>query len=192
MRPARTPGDMFLADSRGVMLKRRRYRIWQGLAHLRAVICPSRVALECARQHLSEAEWGLFGRMSPGDQDHAICVLLGVQRLSTATAALTKAALLHDVGKAGAGLNLGRRAVIVVLGALGLLDRVASQNANSWRHPFYLHLHHAERGAQLCADAGCAPEVVALVRWHDTNPESVPDQTAPIDLVILQAADDAC
>lgn len=176
----------------GVVLKRWRYRIWQGLSRLQIGVSHQQVDLEDARRQLSVAEWGLFSALTPGDQVHALCVLRGIQRGSTETVALAKAALLHDVGKVGAGLNLGWRALVVVLGALGRLERAASQDPNSWRHPLYMHLHHAERSAQMCADAGCASEVVALVRWHDTDPESVPDHKVRTHLAILQAADDAC
>lgn len=176
----------------GLVLKLWRYRIWQGLTRLRVGLGLLPVDLEAARKQLSAEEWRLFGALSPGDQEHAICVLRRVQRLPTASPALAKAALLHDVGKLGAGLTLGWRTLIVVFRGLGILERAVSQNPNFWRHPFYMHFHHAERGAQMCADAGCAPEVVSLVRWHDANPESVSDQTMRSDLAILQAADDAC
>ncbi|MFO7698885.1 MAG: hypothetical protein R6X16_17260 [Anaerolineae bacterium] len=174
------------------MLKRWRYRIWQGLTRLRADLRPHAIDLEPARRQLSGEAWGLFGALSSGDQEHAIGVFRLIQQQSGGSDALADAALLHDVGKLGAGLNLGWRALIVILGALGLVERAASRDPNSWRHPLYLHLHHAERGAEMCANAGCSPEVVALVRWHDATPGSIPDETIRIDLAILRAADDAC
>ena len=93
--------------------------------------------------------------------------------------ALAQAALLHDVGKAGAGLTLVHRSLAVILERLapGLLRRLARPAAGGWRYPFYAHLYHAEIGARRAEAAGCDPLVVALIRHHD-GPGAWPDAPA--------------
>jgi hypothetical protein len=121
--------------------------------------------------------------------------------------ALAQAALLHDVGKVGGRIQLGNRAATVLLNALrpGLLHRLALNEPDSWRYPFYVLLHHAERGADLAARAGTDAVAVALIREHHTVPSAaaelgqrVPDVAGPPDtldaqgqalLVLLQRAD---
>ena len=168
------------------------YRLWQGLTRLRLTLWPGRIDLEPARQVLPAAAWPLFESLSSADQVHALCVLRHIQQEPGVSVALAQAALLHDAGKAGAGLSLFWRTVGVLLDHAGVLERLASPGPHSWRHPLYRHLCHAEYGAELCARVGCAPEVVALVRWHDSAPDVLPENVSQHDLALLRAADGRC
>ena len=146
-----------------------------------------------ARAILSDAEYELFARMSVGDQLHSLDVLRTLNRAEEAPPELGRAALLHDVGKVGAGITLVHRAVIVSLEYLDCrwLRRLAASDHASWRYPFYAHLHHAELGAERCREAGSPPRVVALVRHHEsTGDESGPELKRW--LAALVAADDVC
>jgi hypothetical protein len=148
-----------------------------------------------ARDVLPEAAYQLFSEMSPGDQAHALCVLATVQRMGYCSPALEQAALLHDVGKAGAGLTLGHRVLIVLARALSadLLARLAQAKPGLWRHPFYVHAHHAELGARRCEQIGCAQRTIALVRYHGLDlPARLDDPELRQDLLALQRADNAC
>lgn len=156
--------------------------------------------------HLTADDWGmvqsvlddpildLFRRLAPGDQVHACCVLRWLQRTGPASPALMQAALLHDIGKAGSGLTLVNRTVIVLLRAASssLLVRWSQDSTVRWRQPYIAHARHASFGAQLADQAGCSARVVWLIRHHDLR--ATPDAASmdDVELAALQAADDAC
>ena len=146
-----------------------RYRLWQFGERLRASVCG--VDERPAAAVLSPSALRLFRRMSPGDRQHALQVLERLRAEGQWPNSVEQAALLHDVGKSGARLTLVHRAVVVLLPRLSprALERLAGAGTPSWRHPLYVQLHHAELGAALCAEAGCPPETVALVRSHQSD-----------------------
>ncbi len=166
------------------------YRLRQGLTRLCVALTPGRIDESPARARLSSQVWELYSHMAPGDRVHGLCVLARLEAQGTVSLPLAKAALLHDVGKAEGRLSLPYRTAVVLLG--DRLSGWASAERSSWRYPFYVHLHHAKRGAALCAEAGCDPQVVALVRWHETPLAQVPDGALHDSLAALQAADDQC
>ena len=166
------------------------YRLRQGMTRLRVALRPGVIDESPARQRLSAREWALFARMAPGDRAHGLCVLKRLEAQGDVAPSMAVAALLHDVGKADGRLSLPYRTAVVLLG--DRLSRWASAEPSSWRYPFHAHLQHAERGAVLCAEAGCDPCVVALVRWHETALALVPDVSLCDNLAALQAADDQC
>jgi hypothetical protein len=152
------------------------YRGRQFLLRLRAR--RAAVDLAVAQRVLNAAGYRLFAQMPVGDQLHALAVLATLEQEGTPTAHLAQAALLHDEGKAAGGLTLAHRTLIVLLEWLRppLLARLGGAASPRWRRPFYVHLHHGALGAERCAAAGCAPEVVALVRHHGEKavPEALP------------------
>lgn len=115
---------------------------------------------------------------------------------------MARAALLHDVGKVvgpgpggelGRGIALWHRVAAVLLKAVepALLERVALNEPSSWRFPFHLLLHHAERSAEMSAAAGVDPLAVALIRWHHASPEdSGLDSRGQALLAALRSADE--
>ena len=140
----------------------RGYRLWQGFTP-RLNLWPGRI--DSGRAQVLPAAWSLFESLNRADQVHALCVLRHVEHAPDVSAALAQAALLHDAGKADAGLSLFWRTIGVLLDLDGACR--LSQSA-LLEYPLYRQLCHAEYGAELCSRAGCAPEVVALVRWHDS------------------------
>jgi len=165
------------------------YRLWQFFTRLTAR--PSPLDIGQARYLLSEAAFGLFSRMRRGDMVHAICVYRRLVCLGVDDAELLQAALLHDVGKVDGRLSLAHRSVIILLErvGVGLCDRAIGPSPSSWRYPFYVHLHHAEIGANLCRQVGCSDRVTRLV-LHHKDTEALAGLPSGLDL--LQSADDYC
>jgi putative nucleotidyltransferase with HDIG domain len=130
--------------------------------------------------------------MPANDQRHALDVLGALMREGYREPALLQAALLHDVGKVGTGLRLWHRVGIVLLsaGMPALLDRLGRDEPGSWRYPFFAHRHHAQRGAELARQAGCAPLTITLIQQHhDPVPEDQRETPEGRLLLALQAAD---
>ncbi len=156
-----------------------------------------RAAIDWALVHsvLPEPACSLFAELSPGDQLHSLCVLHMLrQNERTVTTDLAQAALLHDIGKAGSGLTLLHRTMIVLARAVypRWLGVLASSDPASWRYPFHVHNHHAERGARRCMQVGCSPLTIWLVRHHEGLPPGAIEPAWREALVALQCADDVC
>ncbi|MEP6468272.1 MAG: hypothetical protein ABJC24_00720 [Chloroflexota bacterium] len=138
-------------------------RIEQFLWHVRARVSPDEQ--ELARELLPDVAWPLFAAMPVADRRHALDV---VRRLTDAghdDADLLAAALLHDAAK-GHRMRLWHRIGGVLLegAAPGMLRRLGAAEGSSWRHGFYLYLHHAELSADAAARVGCSDRVVAFIR----------------------------
>jgi hypothetical protein len=109
--------------------------------------------------------------MTPGEQAHSLRVWRWLQAQGHHQPELQQAALLHDVGKSVAPLNIVER-VLIVLG-FRFFHRLASQwsrsqTASGWRKPFVVAARHPAWGADLAAKAGAAPTVVHLIRRHQS------------------------
>lgn len=133
----------------------------------------------------------LFQRMTVGEQAHSLNVLRALQAQGHTAPELLQAALLHDVGKCLAPLTLVDR-VVIVLGQRLFKRRVAHWSAGAprgWRKPFVVAAQHPAWGADLAAQAGATPTVVALIRHHAT-PMQQPQTPAEHWLAALQQADD--
>ena len=126
---------------------------------------------------LSGRELVLWRRMSGADRRHAV----GVARAVGETR-LVPAALLHDVGKVESPLGTFGRALATV-GA-------AARGGDAWTEEGAVgrYLRHDVLGAQLLADAGASPLVVAWAREHHLPPERW--TVARRDGERLKAADD--
>ncbi len=167
------------------------YRVAQLLARLNAHNGP--LTDDAVRSILPGAAVRLYQDMSPTDRAHAQKVLLALRQLGQFSPDVQQAALLHDVGKARARLSLAHRALFVLLEWFDkrLLERLADSDSQSWRFPFYVQLHHGEIGAALCAEAGCSPLTVALVRYHELPAVDLLDRPELREgLLALKKADD--
>ena len=133
---------------------------------------------------LAEPQRGLFGSMTPRDQQHCLDVYRRLRAAGHDDLDLLTAALLHDAGKGPVAL-WHRVAFVLLQGAApALLRRVAHPgDGASWRATFYRCLHHEALGAQLARAAGCSERAVALIRGDG----------APADgaLAALHDADDS-
>ena len=141
---------------------------------------------------LSPAERALFDTLPPADRAHGLRVARRVRGAGYNDTRLLKAALLHDIGKAGHGVHLPHRVARVLLAALPPheMARIAATD-EGWHAPFYALAHHAAMGADLLAASGSDALTVALVRSHDAP--DTPAALADYDdwLKALKAADDA-
>ncbi|MBC7261195.1 MAG: HD domain-containing protein [Chloroflexi bacterium] len=173
------------------MILRAGYRVRQFLAALGLFHAP--VDATALTDYLNAAQMELFQSMTTAEQRHAIAVLHTLQKAGHGEEALVQAALLHDVGKVGGDIKLWHRVATVLLQTIcpALLQRLALDNPRSWRYPFFVQLHHAQRGAEMTAQAGTHPLAVALIRWHHTPPEqSSLDSRGQALLAALRAADE--
>lgn len=161
---------------------------------------------EFIRQRLSPGEQALFFQMAVCDQRHCLDVAYFVQALGQANLSsnqleiVTKAALLHDVGKVAGDVGILDRVLITILQSTwpALLQKYAStgqylystRRRKGFAYACFVHLVHAERGAHMLASFGCPQDIVSLVRrHHEVNGSSTNhDPGAPL-LGVLQQAD---
>jgi hypothetical protein len=115
----------------------------------------------------------LFATMPVADRRHALDVSGRLLAGGHDDSDLLCAALLHDAAK-GHRMRLWHRVAGVLLEAVspGLLRRLASPDARSWRHPFHLYLHHAELSAGMAMAAGCGPRTGAFIRGAATGDDA--------------------
>jgi len=143
------------------------YRIGQFWRALTAQIAPAERAWLAG--WLTPAGLALFQALPRQDQRHSLDVARALSYAGHADPDLLAAALLHDCAKAGAGLTVWHRTLIVLLKACRpqWLER-CGQAPSGWRRPFWVHVRHAELGAAR-VEAACYPELaVWLIRHHHT------------------------
>mgnify|MGYP000306511729 CR=1 FL=1 len=172
------------------MVKAIAYRTGQFLRALTARVSREEVT-EALRLLTPEAR-ALFHCQSIPDRRHGLAVYRMLLRAGYTNQHLLTAALLHDVGKAAAGLSVWHRVIIVLLRRFAprLWACLSKGEPQGWRRPFIIHARHAEIGAQWAQEAGCSPLTVALIRRHQdllTECQTEEDRL----LAALQAADNA-
>jgi putative nucleotidyltransferase with HDIG domain len=160
------------------------YRLRQFIAALGAH--PAAEDLQQAAQWLSPQEMALFDRLQPSEQVHSLQVFKSLQSGGgslTRQPDLLVAALLHDVGKCRHPLRLWERAWIVFAQALlpGFVERWGRSGSSEnqahglriqgpwWQRPFVVAIQHPAWGAEMAAEAGSSPLVVALIRRHQNH-----------------------
>lgn len=131
---------------------------------------------------LDAGERAAYREMDPRERDHGVRV---ARRLlagrPAAASSLVRAALLHDVGKAGRRYRVAER-VLVHLWCPA--PDVPGPFPEAWRAAWRAHREHAAAGAARLRAAGVDERVADLVaRHHDPAP-------ADDDLRALQAADE--
>lgn len=172
-----------------------RYRIGQLLAALRARRAQAALTLPegPAREVLPPPLLALFERMPPEDRAHGLEVLRRLRSQVQEDPVLLSAALLHDVGKAEAGVGLVHRALRVLLArTVPSLWRWLCW-PTGWRRPFWVVANHPARGAVWVETAGGAPELCALIRHHEAPAPAAWAGTAQARRhAALRAVDAAC
>jgi len=170
-----------------------RYRVGQFWRALTAWVAPDEPVTVDAL--LPAAARRLFACQPAADRAHALAVLRALWT-EEAHRDLLAAALLHDVGKADAGLSALHRAAIVLLDRwsprlLARLSREEGWGASGWRRPFVGHAGHAALGAERARAAGCSPLTVALIARHHERLTAVCSEEDRL-LAVLQQADRTC
>jgi hypothetical protein len=165
------------------------YRIRQFIRAVGARVTPAEWAW--AGERLPPAALELFRALPRQDQRHALDVAHALVESGLTDPELLAAALLHDCGKAGAGLTVWHRSIIVLLHRLrpDWLEWLGARDAG-WRRPFWAHLHHPEIGAARAEAAGCAALTVWIIRWHHRPAETLPADSRRDALLALQRRDD--
>lgn len=174
------------------LLAAARYRnrqFWHARAARRRTIDPAP-----ARAVLPPALLALFERMSAEDRQHGLDVLGRLRAAGATSPALLQAGLLHDLGKAEAGVGLPHRVARVLLRrTVPPLWRWLAGRPTGWRRPFWAVANHPERGAVWIETEGAAPDVVALVRYHEREAPAEWRGTAMAEWhAALCAADATC
>ncbi len=175
--------------------RRAAYRARQFFEAIAAHLSPlSEIERAEAHRYLPAPARRVFDAMPHNDQRHSLRVARMLQAAGHDDPALLQAALLHDAAKADGGLTIFHRVAVVLFKAVWPSWPAAWRGRpaprDRVRYPFWAHANHPERGAYLAAQAGCLPEAVDLIRFHQ---ERIPaeDQSAfARKLAALQSADD--
>jgi hypothetical protein len=147
------------------------HRAWQFFRATLARVRQAEYALVSAR--LSAAQTALFCRMARCDRRHCLDVFYTLYEAGYRDDALLRAALIHDVGKSAGRLAVWHRVAVVLMQRFtpAWLARLAA-DGQGWKAPFAVHVRHPQASAQWAAEAGCASDVVALIRGHhELNPK---------------------
>jgi hypothetical protein len=159
------------------------HRVGQFLSHVRARVEPEEEAL--ARRILPAEAWSIFAGMPTADRRHALDVVSRLLAAGLDDRDVLAAALLHDAAK-GHRMRLWHRVsgVLLEAAAPSMVDRLASPDPGSWRHPFHLYLHHAALSAEMAVTAGCTTRTADFIRGQVAEADAS-------ELRALRAADDA-
>lgn len=144
-------------------------RVAQAFGHVTARVDDADLAL--ARSALPPAAVAVWEGMPVADRRHGLDVARRLLGLGIDDRDLVAAALLHDAAK-GHRMRLWHRVAGVVIEAVSRrwLARLASSEADSWRHPFHLYLHHAAMSADAAMAAGCPPRAASFIRGSVETP----------------------
>ncbi len=124
---------------------------------------------------LSEKELMLFKKLAIADQFHSMQVaksaldLKNKLKLDIDSKLITRAALLHDIGKLGIRLSLIDRVLPVIMTRISVkLSRMLGQNysAKLVFRGFFTYWHHQDRGVEIAVESGLDPQIVELIRKH--------------------------
>lgn len=147
---------------------------------------------------LNEPEQNLFYQMNRADQAHSLRVAYTAGRLAAEQPVknlnitlLTRAALLHDVGRFGRDITVFDKVWMVLADAV-LKEQGAHWAArqeqlpeNRWQRALFLYYRHGEVGARRLTRLGEDEMLVSLVRRHH-EPQQPTDSP---ELVFLRRAD---
>ncbi len=113
----------------------------------------------------------LFAAMPVEDRQHGMQVLAALQADGATDPPVLQAGLLHDLGKAEAGVGVIHRVARVLLArSLPPLWTRLAGTPTGWRRPYWAVANHPERGAVWVASAGGSDDLIELVRHHENPP----------------------
>jgi putative nucleotidyltransferase with HDIG domain len=148
------------------------HRVGQFWRHASARVTPEERTM--ADRLLGPELGRLFARLPVNDQRHGLDVLRTVIRLEgQADRLLQQAALLHDIGKAGARFSVIERSLTVFLQALSprLLAALLRLRPRFARR-FAVYRDHARVGAEQLEAAGAGVLARIVAEHHAPNPRS--------------------
>lgn len=148
------------------------HRVGQFWRHASARVSDDeRVAVE---HLLGPALWPLFAGMPVNDQRHGLDVLETVRRLEgEPDRLLQQAALLHDLGKAGAEFSVLDRSLTVVLRAASpLLLRMLLRARPGFARRHDVYVEHARIGAERLRATGASELAAVVAEHHAPQPTS--------------------
>jgi hypothetical protein len=129
--------------------------------------------LNRARTILGPDLSGFFADLPVNDQRHGLDVLETVdQSVTHPPSLLQQAALLHDMGKVGAGFSIVERSLTVLLQSLAprlLRELLRARPAFARRYAIYAD--HARIGAERLRAAGATELASVVAEHHVTHPE---------------------
>jgi hypothetical protein len=116
----------------------------------------------------------LFRELPVNDQRHGLDVLETVTRLEAEPSALLQqAALLHDVGKAGARFSVAERSLTVLLQALSPRAlRALLRSRPGFARRYGIYADHARIGAERLRAVGAADLATVVEEHHAAEPHS--------------------
>jgi len=129
---------------------------------------PKPVQLELAHQYLTPAQFDLFQQLQSSEMSHALTMCARLLAQGDDDPDLFVAALLHDIGKARHPLRIWER-VLIVLGQKVFPQRSTGWGVGEpqgWRRAFVIAAQHPAWGAEMVAEVGASPLVLAMIRYH--------------------------
>ena len=117
---------------------------------------------------------GFFLELPVNDQRHGLDVLATIERtLPDPSPILRQAALLHDMGKAGAALTVLERSLTVFLAVLSpRLLEVALRLQPGLSRRYAIYRDHARIGSERLRAAGAADLAAVIAEHHAPGPRS--------------------
>ncbi|SHI12436.1 HDIG domain-containing protein [Clostridium collagenovorans DSM 3089] len=127
--------------------------------------------LELVKSHLNEVEYSLFNKYYEYDKKHVLRVAKDIEKICTdeginnsKKSLLVKTALLHDMGKTKAKINILDRVILVLL-SKGLGDKAKSLKNKKVQ----VYYNHGFMGYEILKDYIEDDEILFLVKNHHIN-----------------------
>ena len=148
------------------------HRVGQFWRHSSARVSPAEISR--VQTILGPGLVGFFLELPVNDQRHGLDVLATIERtLADPAPILQQAALLHDMGKAGAGLTVLERGLTVFLGALSArLLEVALRLRPGLARRHAIYREHARIGSERLGAAGAGELAAVIAEHHAPKPRS--------------------
>lgn len=131
--------------------------------------------------YLTPAEQRLFRQMSVPDQRHSYNVAYSAQQLAKRSSGLrlrllTRAALLHDVGRTNNQISTADKVLAVLISAafpVGARQWADNRQPRCnycilarFHHALFVYYHHGAIGAQRLQELGSETEIITMVARH--------------------------